>query len=278
MSRQCDFPIEDLIDYADGLLVGERRATVEAHLRTCDACQRRALSADDMGRLFREHVVESGPGFEMDEQQRPHVAMSHHPRAVPWRMALAAAAILMVLVVALEPATSLADFRLGRLVAFIIPDDDGSPANVPGDQEPPGTPMTSLEQSSFSIESLPFQVVMPQRLPLDLVLVEHSASTDGTLTILYRNQSGLTIDLIQGPADPSGASVDVDAVEWIVVREIEVLLQRDSRLSASVYRAVWESEDVLFDLWVAKSLSAGLSVAEMTAVVEAIMIEQSTTE
>jgi hypothetical protein len=193
-------------------------------------------------------------------------------------MVLAAAAVLMVLVVALEPATSLADFRLGRLVAFITPDDDGSPANVPGDQEPPGTPMTSLEPSSTSVESLPFQAVMLQRLPLDLVLIEHSASTDGTLTILYRNQSGLTIDFIQGTADPSGASVDVDAVEWILVGDIEILLQRDSPSTASVYRAVWESEDVLFDLWVAKSLSAGLSVAEMTAVVEAVIIEQSTSE
>ena len=278
MSRRCDFPIDDLIDYADGLLAGERKAMVEAHLRTCFACQRRMLSSDDIGRLFREHVVGRGSGLETQEPRPLPVVAAHQRRTVPWRPALAAAAILMVLVVALQPPTSLADFRLGRLVAFITPSDDGSPSILPGDQEPPGTPMTSPEPSSASVESLPFQAVMPQHLPLDLTLVEHSASSEGWLDILYRNDLGFTIQLIEVAVGSSGATADADAVDWILVGDIEVLLQRDSPLSDSVYRAIWEREGVLFDLLVAKSPSIGLSVAQIAEIVEAVITQHEHSE
>lgn len=276
MSRRCDFPIEDLIDYADGLLAGERKAAVEAHVRTCFACQRRTLSADDMGRLFREQVVARGAGFQTVIQPPTHVAAPHQQRNGPWRSVLAAAVILMVLIVALEPVTSLADFRLARIVAFITPDDDGSPSNLPGHQEPPGTSVASLEPSSTSLESLPFQAVMPPRLPLDLTLVEHLASTEGWLDILYRNGSGFTIQLIESAAGRSGATGDVDAAEWVLVDGTEILLQRDSSLTASVYRALWERDGVLFELAVTKSPSAGLSVSQVTDIVEAVMLEQET--
>lgn len=139
--------------------------------------------------------------------------------------ALAAGALLVALVIALEPSTSLADFRLGRFVAFITPDNSGSPANLPGDREPPGTHVTSLEPSAASIDSLPFQAVMPRQLPLDFALVEHSVSAHGSLEMLYRNDSGLTIQLIEVATSRSGATVEAGAFERIFVGEDEVLLQ-----------------------------------------------------
>lgn len=273
MSRRCDFPIEDLIDYADGLLTGERKATVEAHLRTCFACQRRALSSDDIGRLFREHVVGRGPGLEMEEPQPAHVVAAHQRRTVPWRVVFAAAAMLMVLLLALEPVTSLADFRLGRFVAFITPGDDGSPANVPGDQEPPGTHVTNLEPSIASIDSLPFSAIMPRELPPDLTLSEHTVSGHGSLEMLYRNDSGITIQLIEVVAGRPGATVEIDAVERILVGEDEILLQRDSPSTDSIYRAIWEHEGVLFDLWVADSPTIGLSMERIVEIVEAVIAQ-----
>jgi hypothetical protein len=186
--------------------------------------------------------------------------------------------LFVALAIALEPATSLADFRLGRFVAFITLDNSGSPANLPGDREPPGTNITALEPSAASIDSLPFQAVMPRQLPLDFALVEYSVSDHGSLEMLYRTDRGYALELIEVVTGESGATVDADTVERIFVGNDEILLQRDSPLTDSVYRAIWESDGVLFDLWVADSPSEGLSVEHISDIVEAVIAEQGSSE
>lgn len=40
-----------------------------------------------------------------------------------------------------------------------------------------------------------------------------------------------------------------------------------------IYRAIWEREGVLFDLWVANSPSIGLSVTRIAEIVEAVITQ-----
>ena len=149
MSRQCDFPIEDLIDYADGLLAGERKTAVEAHLRDCPA-----FASDE---CFRPTISDGCSGRTLLRPEKHHTSgvLTHRRRSAPrWWLAFAAAALLMFIAVALEPATSLADFRLERFVAFITESDSDSPENLPGDQEPPGTLVESFQPSDTGLDTL----------------------------------------------------------------------------------------------------------------------------
>jgi hypothetical protein len=106
------------------------------------------------------------------------------------------------------------------------------------------------------------------------MLIEYSIRAAGSFEIFYQNQAGLAVQVIQGPAHESRVSVEAADAVRVAIGQDEILLQQEDPLTDSVYRAVWERQDVFFDLWVARSPSLGLSHDQAIQIIQAFIAQE----
>ena len=251
-------------DYADGLLTGERKTSIEAHLQHCPICQQRALSQHDISRLLRPHLV--------GQQLQPETTPLSRVRTARL-LRLVAAILVLVLVIAVGlPLTTSAGFPLARFLNF-AEEKSPFPVHIPGDQEPPGTPVTARASGNVDHVEVAFAAVQPGQLPLGLELVEATAPQPNELWLVYQSSGGLFVELFQTSEHmPQTSSVPASHSQATVIQDTEILLQIGG--FGKVVRALWERRDIVFDIHIIRAPGLGPDSSEFLELVDAVITAQ----
>lgn len=245
----CTVTNEDLIAYDDGYLAGGRRELVEAHLATgCPSCQRRLAEFREVTRIIQRSAPEIDPRRVQRVRRGVRRKLNQNPR--DHRMArmvrpMLASVALGLLILAFAPVSN-AGTLLGEFVRFgkVVPLPSGiggsNTAITPVATAPPGV-------------GLSFAGVEPDVLPLALVRTERSVPNPERLAVVYRNESGLEITVIQIPATPGALVMDPDNGTFVVPIGSMNVLVLPGPWPESALALFWERDGVAFSMSVTEA-------------------------
>lgn len=268
MRRLCGVRAETLIAYADGDLDATQHAELEEHLKTCWACRERLQSSEDIGRMLRARFpLHDDPQARAEIMRQVRAVAAGEQQPQPARFALirrlrswpiaAAASLVLVLVIGFGlPMTTEADFRIGRFVSFMTLQGSSGPKSLPASEASQHTPVrTENFAAGVDVEEVAFPAVVPQQLPPNFELLEATTPGQGGLQLVYTDNAGTIVQVVQTPADsdtaifPDSRNV-IDAVDGS-----DVVLHRSP--TGAYDRAIWERDGVLFDLLLLRRVGAG---------------------
>lgn len=284
VTKPCRLQPEELVAYQDATLPPGRREIVETHLTACRHCQERLATFREVDDIIQRHAipVEDFEPWRADlharlrrEADRRQGPLGWMKRVVPLRRSAVVRLLVATLVVlaVLPPATQ-ADFPLGHFVRFAeveikqrLPLDEQRPVRHVAPSDPSGV------QPSFGF-------VAPAELPLGLVRVEQSTPDADHVEVLYRNEAGVAILLTELPAATGMVTLEPTGTDLVTVRGTTVLVVRDTRPDA-VAALTWERDGVFFDVMVIEAPTGGnggFKQADALQVVEALIEAQDATQ
>lgn len=270
----CSISDADLLRYEDGTLSHEHHITLDAHITTCPRCQERLAAAASISQLLRASLQPvHDPAGEArllaelrrrDRQPRPG-RMAGRITTVPAVVALSLLVIIVTGITLQE--TTTADFRLGRVVHFVA---DSDPATQREGQPLDGRPLTTMESSTAKVTAI--TPVVPEALPHGLTLVERIDLAPARVVAHYAAASGLAIRVGQEPARPNMTVIGTGRTKRIVVRQTEIIIERDTL--GSIVRAVWEREQLFFDLVILEPGPDAVTTDDVSAIVDTLLSAQ----
>ena len=272
--RSCSISDADLLRYEDGDLAHERRITLDAHITTCPRCQERLAAAVAVGQLLRatlQPVHDPAGEARLLAELRRHDRQPRPGRIVD-RMTTTPIAVALSLLVIIAAGitlqeTTTADFRLGRVVHFVAGSD---PATQREGQPPDGQSLTTMESSAATVTAI--LPVVPRTLPDGLTLVERIDLAPARVVAHYAAASGLAIRVGQEPVRPDLTVIGTGRTERIVVQQTEVIVERNTL--GSIVRAVWEREQVFFDLVILEPGPDAVTTDDISAIVATLLSAQ----
>ena len=279
MTEPCRIKPEELIAFQDGTLPAGRREIVEAHLVACPHCRERMVTYREVDDLIRGHAapIEGLPSHRSAlharlrrESARPRHRWSPVALAHRWHPVFTGLVVALLVALVAVPAVTRADFPLDRFVRF--GKVDVTERLPPEDQ----VPIRHVAPSDPDVRRPSFQPVAPAELPLGLVRVEQSTPDADRVEVLYRNDAGVAIMVVQIPITAGAVTLDSPGVDRAVVRDTEVVITRDTRPDA-VAALIWERGDVIFDVMVIEAPIGpygGFRKTDALQVVEALMEAQ----
>lgn len=277
VTRPCRLQPEELIAYQDGTLAAGRREIVKVHLAACPHCQERLAAFREVDDIIQRHAIPLEAFDQMraglHERLRREAVRRQGPsrwlkRMVPPRRpAVARLLVVLLVVLAVLPAATQAEFPLGHFVRFA---EVEIKQRLPLDEQ---RPVRHVAPSDPSAVQPSFQPVAPAELPLGLVRVEQSTPSADRVEALYRNEAGVAILLTEQPAEAGMVTLDAIGTDLVTVRGTAVLVVRDTRPDA-VAALVWERGETFFDLKVLEAPTGGnggFKQADALQVVEALI-------
>lgn len=270
----CSISDAELLRYEDGDLPAERHAALDEHVASCCACQERLAASVEIGRLLRPiRQQDTNPAGEARllahlRQHQPQPQQLPIGRRLTSSPLSIVACLLMILLVGITlQETTTATFNLGRVIAFVSPDE---PRRQPASETPAGLPLTVSPMATAPASGR--SPTFPSELPEGFALVEPLDVTSERTIAHYTGPGGRQLRIVQERTRPGMTSLGGERSELLIVQRTEVVVEYNS--VGDIARVIWADSEALFDLLVLASGNRLITVDDVVAIVDALLTAQ----
>ncbi len=272
----CELDGGDLVAYRDGELTGARLEYVAAHVRVCVVCQDRLRTLDETRELLRSATpIVDDPVCRAQTMAviAQEARRSQRPSWTPVLTLTTVALLLLLALLAWPSLPSNAGFRLAALVQRVVPHSATvkDPSTVLNSRQLPGSAVASPVGDGYRTAPA-FPVVVPPRLPGDLVLTAFTQVQPDLADLRYLGPHELHLRLLESPASNATGTVS-SSYQRVVISGTEVLWHVNPEAPA-ISRAVWIRHGVQFELSVVDSSDSGLSLSDARQIVAQLTVAQ----
>ncbi len=272
----CDLNGEDLVAYLNGELAGARLEYVQAHLRACAICQEKLHALRETKELLRSATPIVDDPLGRTETMRliaQEARRSRHRSRTPVLTLTTVTLVFLLTLLAWPILPSQSGFRLAALVQRVVPDSATvqDPSTVLNSSQLPGIAVASPIGDGYRTAPS-FPVVIPPRLPGDLVLTAFTQTQPGLADLRYLGPHELHLRLLESPETNASATVP-PSYHRVVIASTEVLWHVNP-MAPPISRAVWVRRGVQFELSVVDSSDSGFSLSDARQVVAQLIVAQ----